>query len=88
MQKITDVVPSETSDNDISIAMEGLIISSDLEGNDKTRNKNKEKPQPDELASFKPIIVSAIDNIRNIKYVNALILTQYIGTYQKLWPPM
>ena len=66
-EKITDVVPSETSDNDISIVMEGLIISSDLEGNDKTRNKNKEKPLPDELALFTSIIVSAIDNIRNIK---------------------
>ena len=51
-EKITDVVPSETSDNDISISMEGLIISSDLEGNDKTRNKDKEKPLPDEIASF------------------------------------
>ena len=47
--------------------MEGLIISSYLEGNDKTRNKNKEKPLPDQLASFTSIIVSAIDNIRNIK---------------------
>ena len=47
--------------------MEGLIITSDLEGNDKTRNKNKEKPLPDELASFTSIIVSAIDNIRDIK---------------------
>ena len=47
--------------------MEGLIGSSDPEGNDKIRNKNKEKILPDELASFTPIIVSAIDNIRNIK---------------------
>ena len=37
------------------------------EGNDKTRNKNKEKPLPNELASFKSIIVSTIDDIRNIK---------------------
>ena len=59
-EKITDVVPSETSDNDISIAMEGLIISFDLENNDKTHNKNKEKPLQDELASFKLIIVSDI----------------------------
>ena len=66
-EKITNVVPSETSDNDISNAMESLIISSDLEGNDKTRNKNEEKPLPDELASFTSIIVSAIDDIRNIK---------------------
>ena len=66
-EKITDVVPSETSGNDISIAMEILMISSDLEGNDKTHNKNKEKPLPDELASFTSIIVSAIDNITNIK---------------------
>ena len=47
--------------------MEGLIISSNQEGIDKTRNKNKEEPLPDELASFTPIIVSAIDIIRNIK---------------------
>ena len=47
--------------------MEGLIISSYLEGKDKTHNKNKEKPLPDELASFTSIIVSAFDNIRNIK---------------------
>ena len=66
-EKITNVVPSETSDNDISIAMEALLSSSNLEGNDKTRNKNKEKPLPDELACFRSIIVSAIDNIRNIK---------------------
>ena len=65
-EKITDVVPSETLDNDINIAMEVLIIPSDLEGNDQIR-KNKEKPLPEELASFTSIIVSAIDNIRNIK---------------------
>ena len=43
--------------------MEGLIISSGLEGNDKTRNNNKEKPLPEERAAFTPIIVSAIDKI-------------------------
>ena len=37
------------------------------EGNNKTHNKNKEKPLPDELDSFTSIIVSAIDDIRNIK---------------------
>ena len=68
VEEIIDVVPSETSDSDISIAIEGRITSSDLEGNDKTRKKNKEKPLPEELASFTSIIVSAIDNIRNIKY--------------------
>ena len=45
------------------------------EGNDKTRNKNKEKLLLDELASFTSIIVSADDDIRNIKH--ALILIQY-----------
>ena len=59
----TKVIPSETSDNDISIAMEGLIISSDLKDNDKTHNKSKEKPLTDKFASFTPIFVSAIDNI-------------------------
>ena len=62
-KKQTKVIPSETSDNDISIAMEGLIISSDLKDNDKTHNKSKEKPLTDEFASFTPIFVSAIDNI-------------------------
>ena len=47
--------------------MKGLIISSNLEGNHKTCNKNKEKPLPEELPSFTPITVSAIDSIRNIK---------------------
>ena len=59
----TQVIPSETSDNDISIAMESLIISSDLKDNDKTHNKSKEKPLTDKFASFTPIFVSAIDNI-------------------------
>ena len=62
--KITDVSLSKTSDNDRSIAIEGLIISSDQEGNDKTHNKNNERLY---VPSFTPIIVSAIDNIRNIK---------------------
>ena len=86
-ENITDVIPSNTSDNDISIAMEGLIISSDLEVNDKTSNKNKEKPLPDELASIIQMIISAIDNIRNIK-CKPLILMQYIATFQILWPLM
>ena len=38
--KITDVVPSEISDNDISVAMKGVSICSNLEGNDKTHNQN------------------------------------------------
>ena len=69
-EEITDVPPSDTSDNEGRsnyLVMEGLIISSDLEGNGKTCNKNKEKPLSDKLSSFTPIIVSAIDNIRNIK---------------------
>ena len=37
------------------------------EGNDKTRNKNKEKLVPDGFVSFISIIVSVIDDIRNIK---------------------
>ena len=44
--KITDVSLSKTSDNDRSIALEGLIISSDQEGNDKTHNKNNERLLP------------------------------------------
>ena len=46
--------------------MEGVIISSDQEGIDKTRNYNKEETLPDELDSLTSI-VSAVDNIRNIK---------------------
>ena len=65
--KITDVLLTETSDNDRSMALEGLFISSDQEGNDKTHNENNEKTFPELLASFTPIIVSSIDNIRNIK---------------------
>ena len=56
-EKLTDAVPSETPKNDINIAMEGLIISSDLESNDKIHNKNKEKPLPDEIASFTPLFL-------------------------------
>ena len=66
-ENIIGAIPSNTSDNDISIAMEGLTVWSDLEGNDKTLNINKEKPLPNELSSFTPIIISAIDSIRNIK---------------------
>ena len=47
--------------------MEGLITSSDLEGNIKTSDKNKQKSLPGELALFTPIIISVIGNIRNIK---------------------
>ena len=65
--KITDVLLSQTSNNDRNIALEGLIISSNQKGNDKTHIKNNEKTLPDELASFTLIFVSAIDNIRNIK---------------------
>ena len=59
----TKVVPSETSDNDISITMEGQMISSYLEDNNKTHSKNKEKPLTDKFASFTPIFLAAIDNI-------------------------
>ena len=41
--------------------MKGLIISPDLEGNNK-------KYLPGDFASFTPIFISAIDNIRNIKF--------------------
>ena len=65
--KITDVKLSETSDNDRSIALEELIIFSNKKGNDKTHNKANEKTFPDRIASFTPVIVSAINNMRNIK---------------------
>ena len=41
--KITDVLLSQTSNNDRNIALEGLIISSNQKGNDKTHIKNNEK---------------------------------------------
>ena len=63
---MSDALLPETSDNDWSIAFEGLIISSDQEGNDNTHNKNNEKTLPDGLLSFTAIIVSSIDNIKNI----------------------
>ena len=66
--------------------MDGLIISSDLEG--LTRNKNKENILPDKLASFPPIIASAIDNIRNIKCKRPDIDAIYVGMFQKLWSQM
>ena len=66
--KISDILLSETSDNDRRIALEGLVISSDQEGNNKPHNKNNEKTLPDGLVLFTSIIVSAIDNIKNIKF--------------------
>ena len=67
MGKISDILLSETSDNDRRIALEGLVISSDQEGNNKPHNKNNKKTLPEGLVLFTPIIVSAIDNIKNIK---------------------
>ena len=67
VENITDVISTNKLDNETSIAIEELIISTDLEGNDKARNKNKEKPLPDEPASFTPFIISAIDKFKNVK---------------------
>ena len=47
--KHNDVIPSDTSDNDISIAMKRWFILTYLEGNDKTRSKNKEKNLSDDF---------------------------------------
>ena len=82
--KITDVLLSETSDNDRNIALEGLIISSDQEGNDKTHNKNNERLcQTDflhlHLLLFLLLIILGTWN------VNTVILTRYIVTFQELW---
>ena len=82
--KITDVSLSKTSDNDRSIALEGLIISSDQEGNDKTHNKSNERfCQPDllhlHLLLFLLLIILGTSN------VNTVILTKYIGTFRELW---
>ena len=69
VQKITNVVPSETSDISIRHKHRNGRSNylSDLEHNAKTLNKNRQKLLPDKLASFTPIIVSAIDKFRNIK---------------------
>ena len=72
MEKRTNVIPSKTSDNDISISIEGLIMSSGLEGNDKNRNKNKEKPLPDELASFSPILFLLLIPFGTSSYIDAM----------------
>ena len=69
--------------------MEDLIISSGMEDNNKTWNKNKEKPLPGKLASFTPIIVSVFDNTWNIKCKHPNI-DAILGcsTYQKMLPLM
>ena len=72
MEKRTNVIPSKTSDNDISISIEGLIMSSGLEANDKNRNKNKEKPLPDELASFSPILFLLLIPLGTSSYIDAM----------------
>ena len=82
--KITDVLLSGTSDNDRSIALEGLIISSDQEGNDKTHNKSNERfCQPDllhlHLLLFLLLIILGTSN------VNTVIITKYIRMFQELW---
>ena len=82
--KITDVSLSETSDNDRSIALEGLIISSDQEGNDKTHNKNNERLcQTDFLHLHQLLFLLLI--ILGTSNVNTVILTKYIGTFRELW---
>ena len=72
MEKRTNVIPSKTSDNDISISIEGLIMSSGLEGNDENRNKNKEKPLPDELASFSSILFLLLIPLGTSSYIDAM----------------
>ena len=82
--KITDVSLSETSDNGRSIALEGLIISSDQEGNDKTHNKNNERLcQADFLHLHQLLFLLLI--IIGTSNVNTVILTKHIGTFQELW---
>ena len=67
VESINDVISTNKLDNETTIAIEGLIISTGLEGNDKARNKNKEKPLPGKPASFTPFIISAIDKFNNVK---------------------
>ena len=81
--KITDVLLSGTSDNDRSIALEGLTISSDQEGNDKTHNKSNERfCQPDllhlHLILFLLLIILGTSN------GNTVIITKYIRMFQGL----
>ena len=88
MEQITDVLTSEASDNDISIAMEGLIISSDQEDNNKARavKTKKSLSQTNLLELY--LLLFLLLTILGTSNVNALILMQYIGTFQKLWPLM
>ena len=88
MEKITDVLTSEASDNDIGIAMEGLIISSDQEGNNKARAvKTKKSLSQTNLLELYLLLFLLLITL-GTSNVNALILMQYIGTFQKLWPLM
>ena len=88
MEKITDVLTSEASDNDIGIAMEGLIISSDQEGNNKARAvKTKKSLSQMNLLELYLLLFLLLITL-GTSNVNALILMQYIGTFQKLWPLM
>ena len=81
-ERITDAVPSETSLNDIRIAVEGLIISSDLEGNDKRKAFARLTCFIYTKFLFLLLITIVTSN------VNFQILMQYIGTLQKLWSLM
>ena len=88
VEKITDVLTSEASDNDIGIAMEGLIISSDQEGNNKARAvKTKKSLSQTNLLELYLLLFLLLITL-GTSNVNALILMQYIGTFQKLWPLM
>ena len=88
MEKITDALTSEASDNDIGIAMEGLIISSDQEGNNKARAvKTKKSLSQTNLLELYLLLFLLLITL-GTSNVNALILMQYIGTFQKLWPLM
>ena len=86
-ENITDVIPSNTSGNDISIGMEGLITSSGLEGNNKTVIRTKKSFCQTNLLYLHQLLF-LLFIILGTSNVNTLILMQYIGTFQKLWPLM
>ena len=86
-EKITDIVPSETSDNDISIVSEGLIISSDLKVMIKLAIRTKKRLCQMNLLHLHQLLLLLLMTL-GTSNVNALILMPYIGTFQKLWPLM
>ena len=59
-----DTIITDIMDNDISIALEKLSISSDKSSSNDVPNKESESLSNDTIDIFKPLIISAIESIR------------------------